>query len=352
MPYTQSVCVLGCLCFLACPLAAQFRGGIQGNVLDSSGGAIPDASVTCTSNETRRKITVSTDASGVYHCLQLGPGTYTVDATKTGFQETTSLVTVNAEAIQSANLTMQTGKLTQEVTVSADVSTPIETTNGDVTRAITTRKCCTFRRQVAILMNCCGFRLAFSEIRRGAGRGNQSAFPNSGREALPQAPADRFFFISGKNQVPISADGQRLTANNYLIDGVSVNSLQWGGAAVVTPNQESVKEIRVNANAYSAEYGRNSGAQIETVSQNGTDHFHGSALFLMQDPNFNAYNKPSIPSIPVTRVDNNFRNYAGAWVGPSRRIIYFSFSRLRGFTNTRPVFPLPMWRHRSLIKRF
>jgi hypothetical protein len=60
-----------------------------------------------------------------------------------------------------------------------------------------------------------------------------------------------------ENQVPISANGQRVSANNFQIDGVSVNSLEHGGAAVVTPNQESVKEIQVLSSSYSAEDGRN-----------------------------------------------------------------------------------------------
>lgn len=46
-----------------------------------------------------------------------------------------------------------------------------------------------------------------------------------------------------ENQAQISSDGQRATANNYQVDGVSVHSLGWAGAAVITPNVESVKEI-------------------------------------------------------------------------------------------------------------
>ena len=66
-----------------------------------------------------------------------------------------------------------------------------------------------------------------------------------------------------RTRVQISANGQRLSSNNFqTLDGVSVNSFNLGGAALVTPNQESVKEIRVLANSYSAEDGRNSGAQI------------------------------------------------------------------------------------------
>jgi len=54
-----------------------------------------------------------------------------------------------------------------------------------------------------------------------------------------------------KNQVQVSANGQRNSGNNFSVDGTSVNSLTWGGAAVVTPNQESVQDITVVANSYS-----------------------------------------------------------------------------------------------------
>ena len=90
-----------------------------------------------------------------------------------------------------------------------------------------------------------------------------------------------------ENQVPISANGQRVEANNFQLDGVTAMSQAWGGAAVVTPNQESVKEIRVSSSSYSAEFGRNTGAQIQVVSQNGTNLFHGSAVFKRSTPGLN-----------------------------------------------------------------
>ncbi len=76
-------------------------------------------------------------------------------------------------------------------------------------------------------------------------------------------PADQIPYFPDRE--PAARLGQWPTPfhNNYMIDGVSVNSQNWGGAAVVTPNQESVKEITgAHSNAYSAEYGRNSGAQV------------------------------------------------------------------------------------------
>src|SRR5206468_2774084 len=86
-----------------------------------------------------------------------------------------------------------------------------------------------------------------------------------------------------ENQVPISANGQRVSANSFQIDGVSVNSQTWGGAAVITPSQESVKELQVSSSSYSAEDGRNSGAVVKVVSQNGTNVFHGSLFYKYAD---------------------------------------------------------------------
>jgi hypothetical protein len=118
----------------------------------------------------------------------------------------------------------------------------------------------------------------FGEAGRSAG-GQAANLPNS---TGPGGSNSAIF--QTENQVPISANGQRVSANNYQIDGVSVNSLQFGGAAVVTPNQESVKEVLVTGTSFSAEDGRNSGAQVKVVSQQGTNDFHGSAFFKYNDP--------------------------------------------------------------------
>ena len=325
----RTLCVLSCLLLsLSIPASAQFRGGVQGTVTDATGAIVPGASVTLTDQETQRKLTTKTDSSGTFVFNSLAPAQYALVVTQTGFQESDEQVTVNAEAIQQVNVKLQTGEVSSTVTVVADTSPAIETSNGDVTRSITTQEILrlpqTGRDPYELLRLTPGI---FGDAAR-TGNGQAVAFPNSGGTSGGAGPGgSNFSLFQVENQVPISADGQRITANNYLIDGVSVNSLQWGGAAVVTPNQESVKELRVNANAYSAEYGRNSGAQIETVSKNGTNEFHGSAVFLLQDPNFNAYNKPSLPSIPVTRVDNNFRNYAGSIGGPIKKnSLFFFFS--------------------------
>ncbi len=304
------------------PTYAQFRGGVVGTVADPSGGTISNASVTLTSLETQRKLETTSNESGAYQFSSLSPGQYQLVVSQPGFKETSLQLAVSAEAVATANVTLTPGDVAESVTVTEDSSPAVETTNGDVSRALTTQEIVRLpqvgRNPYELIRLTPGI---FGDAAR-SGNGQSVALPNTSGPG-----GSNLSLFQTENQVPISANGQRVSANNYLIDGVSVNSLGYGGAAVVTPNQESVKEVRVNANAYSAEYGRNSGAQIETVTQNGTDKFHGSAVFLFQDPNFNAYNRPSILSIPVTRVDNAFHNYAGSLGGPLvKNHLFFFFS--------------------------
>jgi len=61
-------------------------------------------------------------------------------------------------------------------------------------------------------------------------------------------------------------------------------------ASVITPNEDSVKEVKVVANNYDAKNGRYAGGQVQVTSANGTNEFHGSAFIKIDRPGLNAYN--------------------------------------------------------------
>jgi hypothetical protein len=113
---------------------------------------------------------------------------------------------------------------------------------------------------------------------------------------------------------------------------MALNSSERGGSAIVTPSQEAVKEIQVLATTNSAEDGRNSGAQIKTITQNGTNDWHGSLFFRHTDPGFNAFNKmPSfINGVGVEgpkRVERKNQNYGGSIGG---QLPFFNFGENDG----------------------
>jgi outer membrane receptor protein involved in Fe transport len=291
---------------------AQFRAGIQGTVTDASGAVVPGAKVTVTSLETEKSQQLTTSDDGFYSITGLAPGRYKVVVERENFkrQELES-VTVSAEAMQGVNVVLQAGAVTETITVSAEAAQALQTENANVDRGITeteVRQLPQFGRDPYELL-----RLTPGIFGNGARGGNGGAanLPNS---TGPGGSSNSIF--QTENQVQISANGQRLSSNNFQIDGVSVNSFNWGGAALVTPNQESVKEIRVLSSTYSAEDGRNSGAQIRVVSQNGTNEWHGSGFFKYNSPKLNAFNKYGGPGALPVRVNDYIRQFGGSFGGP------------------------------------
>jgi hypothetical protein len=301
------------LLLIAATASAQFKASVQGTVTDASGAIIPAASVTLTNKETNKAQTTTASDEGFYRFSSLPPGEYMLSAEKAGYKkQVLERVAVQAEETQGVDIKLEVGEVTATVTVSDELPPQLETENANIGKGISTqevRELPQVGRDPYELI-----RLTPGVFGTGgrAGGGAAVGLPNS---TGPGGSNTSIFQV--ENQPQISANGQRISANNYQIDGVSVNSLTFGGAAVVTPNQESVKEIRVKSSTYSAEDGRNSGAQIQTVSQNGTNEFHGSAFLKYNSPKLNAFNKygPGFGSRPE-RVERLFRQFGGSIGGP------------------------------------
>jgi hypothetical protein len=312
--------VMMCGLFLLFAMAtaqAQFKAGIQGTVTDSTGGLVPDAKITLTNPETGKTQETTTTAEGFYRISGLPPGKYTLTTEKPGYKKSVlESVTVGAENVQGLNIVLEIGDVTASVTITDEATSQLETENANIAKGITAAE---IKRLPQVGRD--PYELArltpgiFGDSARG-GNGNSAGLPNAGTDTGPGASNNSVFQI--ENQPQISANGQRISANNFQIDGVSVNSLSHGGAAVVTPNQESVKEIQISSSSYSAEDGRNSGAQIKVVSQNGTNDFHGSAFLKYNSPKLNAFNKypNDFGRGRLERVERFFRQFGGSLGGP------------------------------------
>lgn len=301
---------------------AQFRAGVQGVVSDGAGGVVPGATVTLTNKDTNQTQTTQSSSDGFYRFASLAPGRYTISVEKDGFKKgVVEDVKVDAEAIKGQDIALAAGVISETVTVEAD-SAPLQTEDASIRKTITTQEV----QQLPQIG-----RDPYELIRltpgivglgaRGSGGGSVGLPNTSG----PGGSNNSIF--QTENGVPISANGQRGSSNNFQIDGVSVNSQNWGGSAIITPSQEIVKEIQVLTSTYSAEDGRNSGAQIKTITQNGTNDWHGSLFFKHTDPAMNAFNNMpiSIRGVGVEgpkRVERKYQSYGGSIGGP---LPFFNF---------------------------
>ncbi len=327
--------VVACLFILAggvLPLLAQYRASLQGTITDSQGQLVPGAKVTLTSVDTNISKTVSSSGSGVYSISGLAPGTYNLVVEKPGFaKQTLNNIQITSEQAQGQDVQLTVANQTvQTVTVNAAAEPAVNTENATISGTLTGKEIealPTFGRdpfQAAILAPG-----SFGDNSRAAGGTNANNLPGN---AGPGGSSGTSSIFQTENQVQISANGTRTNSNSFQVDGVSVNSLAWGGAAVITPNEESVKEVTVQSNPYSAENGRNSGAQVLVVSQNGTNEFHGSALLKIDRPGLNAYQTYNGPGNPVQRDNDRYNQWAGSLGGPvlkNHLFFFFSYETLR-----------------------
>jgi hypothetical protein len=313
-------------------LRAQYRAGIQGVVEDPTGAGIPGATVTLTDKDTGLVKTTTSNADGVYNFLALAPGNYSIKVQATGFQtKTLAQVVVAAEEVQALNIPLSLGPVQQTVTVQGAVAPVLNTENANIGTELTpaqVQSLPSFGRDVYKLLSLSPGSFGDNEV------GNSGGSQNTPGSAGPGGTSAIASIYQTENQVQMNSAGQRNITTNFKVDGVDVNSLDWGGAAIITPSEESVKEIRVVTNSYDASLGRSSGAQVEVVSQNGTNTFHGSAFFKMDRPGLNAkqgYNGPSGPNADQ-RVSNRFNQEGGGLGGPivkNHLFFFFAYDTLR-----------------------
>jgi hypothetical protein len=348
--FPRTVVLAFFFCFLTISTAfAQYGASLQGTVEDKSGATISGAKVTATNQATGvSRDTVTSDA-GFYRIPGLTPGAYTVDIEATSFKKSsTPDVQVAAETTKGLDVVVEPGPATESVTVSGTTA-DLQTENASITGTITAQQIVNLpdygRDPYELIKLAPG---VFADSAR-QGNGNALAIP---QQVGPGGSNSQIF--QTENQVQAIADGQRVSANNFILDGVSVNSLEWGGAAVVTPNQESVNEVSVSSSSYSAQDGRNSGAQVKVISRSGTNAWHGSAFVKFNDAGLNAFNKFYGPTnVPIsqitcetgtpsqfkifashcpTRVDQRYNDYAGSFGGPilkNKLFFFFSYEGIR-----------------------
>jgi len=315
---------------------AQFNASLSGTVLDATQAAIPGASVTLTNLQTQAIVTVQSSGDGFYHFGELSPGNYKLDVVAKGFQQNVlSSVALSAETPRSVNVTLQTGPASETITVDSDSIPLLQTADASIGSTIDSSEI-----QRLPIFGADPYELlrtapGISGDGSRSGTGNAVFLPNG---AGPGGSNSGIY--QTENQVQISADGQRVADNNYMIDGVSVNSLTHGGAAVVSPNEEAVGAITVVSTSYDASLGRNTGAQIQVVTKSGTNQLHGSAFFLYDQPGLNSFNKfgGPAPGTLTVRNSNQQRTWAASLGGPIVKDKLFFFASYQEYKLNDPSF--------------
>ncbi|MFP5264605.1 MAG: TonB-dependent receptor domain-containing protein [Blastocatellia bacterium] len=241
-------------------MAQVTTGSLQGVVTDPNKAVVAGATVRVTNVATGQSREMTTNQEGFWRVTNLIPGdNYRIEVSAAGFApKTLENVPVRLGVENSADISMAVAGGGETVNVTAGAQL-IETTQSQLTQNFTTE-------QIT--------RLPF------VGSVDNLALLTPG--VIP--PGDTDF----ANGVGISANGNRGRSNNFQIDGQDNNDNSVTGPSLTITNTEAIGEYQVITNAFSAEFGRNSGAQINQITKPGTNDFHGSLFEYHRNSRLNA----------------------------------------------------------------
>jgi Carboxypeptidase regulatory-like domain len=249
--------------WLAIPAAwAANTGDISGTVIDQNGAVVQKATVTIKSASTGTIRTVATNDFGQFSAPQLETGSYQVEVQKSGFKQFNETAVVRSGENTRLDVQLAVGVASEVVTVEAGTAMTLDVATAQVSQSLSAEQ---------VL-----------------------ALPNQGRDPVAYATL-------APGTVPVSKDnpflgtgsfnsnGSRGRANNITVDGIIFSDLSTTGeAGLGTFSYDGVQEFKLISNNFDAEFGRNSGSQVQIITKNGTNNFHGTAYWFYQSDAFNA----------------------------------------------------------------
>jgi len=266
--------------------AQQTLGSVNGTVVDSSGAAVPNATVTVSNAAINFSASTVTQGTGFYQIFNLPVGTYAVKVGHTGFQTTEIKgIQVQEASARTVNATLQVGQVTESVEVTA---TPLlnatDATNGytlDTSQIEITPLATGSFTQMAVLSPGVNAEL-LSNLDSNAGLGNQPIWANGQRDTsntFQVNGVDSTNLFNGKSSSGSSSQRYNFNIGSAPTPGgsYSVGTSVYGsnGNSLPSPPPEFTQELRVNSSMYDAQQGATSGAQIDVNTSTGTNNWHG-----------------------------------------------------------------------------
>ena len=296
------------------PLLAQFHSTIEGTVTDSTGAAVPGAQVILTNQDTGVSQTATSNDTGVFHFPSLGLGKYTLTASKSGFQSVKQEnIALAAEETRTIPLTLKVGTVAETITITEDAAA-VQLAESKIASGIGSQEITELPLTGRNIFNL----VSLTPGVTGIGQASGTAFDNT-----------VFSLVNGGQT---NANGQRGDANAFYLDNTYATSNPDPGVYNLTPNPESVAEVHVAVNDYSAEYGHSAGVVIQAVTKSGTNQFHGSLFEYHSDNDMQAnfFSPPgSSPSTIAVGRRNEFGGSVGGPIQKDKMFGFFSWDQLK-----------------------
>jgi hypothetical protein len=281
---------VGALMLAAATVSGQDANGrISGTITDASGAVLPKAHITITNQSTKLTWKTLGDDKGFYTVTNLPVGTYNVETAASGFR--TALQTgyeLPDSGRVTADFKLELGGTSQSVTVTEVLGESVNTVSGELATTIDSE-------QVADLaLN----GRNYMEL--------ATLMPGVMVTSLDQMATTTSLSVTNQ-----SINGNRTDTNHLAVDGGSNLDSGSNGSQINNVGVDFIQQVRIQTSAFSAEFGRNSGANINVVTKGGGNQFHGSLFETIRNDALDAKDFFA-PVKPVLR----FNDYGWSFNGP------------------------------------
>ncbi|GGA70749.1 hypothetical protein GCM10011507_22900 [Edaphobacter acidisoli] len=297
---------------MSCP-AQTITGSINGTVTDPSGAVVPNATVTATNVATGVATTTTTNSDGIYNIRFLQIGSYKVTVEGSGFAKA-EIGPFVLETGQNAKIDSKLvlASQAQNVQVEANIAPLLNTENPTLATTLDTRA---IENVPLVSRNI----IALTMFLPGAVSTNPNGFVNNASVSGPIST----------NQT-VSVNGNRQQTNQYLLDGMNINAT-LDDLAGYNPSLDAIGQVQVISANAPAEYGNVLGGDILYQTKSGTNAFHGSGFFFLNNQNLNANtwaNKHGSTIVPRNSFTRDI--FGGTLGGPIFKDKLFFFGDYQG----------------------
>jgi len=305
-----------------------YRAQLRGVVSDASGAVVAHATVTIRDIGTNIASSAVTDDKGSYFFTDLRPSTYAVKVAASGFraaERTGVVLAVDQESSLNFRLDIAGASTSVSVTAAAPL---LDTDNATLGTDITSE----YVKELP-LINRSFFGLMFlsAGVTEVAGSGTQDSYP------------------SGTNFV---SNGQRNATAEVRLDGTLLSAPEQGEGGnsnvYYEPLVESMQEVKVESNSFSAEFGNNGGTVVNMAMKSGTNAYHGSGWYFLQRPQMDArdFFNPEPNPKPDSRRDQGGFSLGGP-IKKDRTFFFVDFEKVHSISATSYVASVPTLAERT-----
>jgi hypothetical protein len=239
-----------------------------GEVTDASGAVVPNTTVTITQSTTGQSRQATSDTGGRFSVSDVQPGAYDVKFEAKGFRTSQRTgVTISANTVTRADIVLQVGNVSEQVTVEAS-AVQLQTDKADVHTELSAKEI-----QDIPMSNYRNYQSLIDLV--------PGSTPGSFQNANTDTPA---------RALSTNINGTNRNNNGTRLDG-AVNVFVWlPHHTVYVPPAETIETVNISTNNFDADQGMAGGAAITVVTKSGTNSIHGSAFGYLENSYFGAKN--------------------------------------------------------------